>query len=138
MSDCDRLLAALKSGPKTHRQLYALDLMAHSRAAELRTRGHQIDVDRDTDRDGRPVWIYTLRARSSRLNGSSTLTVKQAREAKGWSSRELARRAQMSPGFVSLIERGRYVPTNEETLRLSKALGRPLVRRGRPSLRVAA
>lgn len=47
-SDTQRLLTALSDGkPHSHRELYGLGLMAHSRAADLRRRGHDVEVWRD-------------------------------------------------------------------------------------------
>jgi transcriptional regulator with XRE-family HTH domain len=45
------------------------------------------------------------------------------REAKGLSLREVARRSQINPGRLSIIERG-VQPTPEETRRILEALER--------------
>ena len=141
VSDCDRLLAELRTGPKTHLELYGKCGVVHSRAAELRQRGYRIDVEASTNPDGRRVYVYSLRqgvAGGGRTQRSNTVSVREAREQRGWTLRELAKRAGMSPGLLSLLERDRYVPSSVEVLGLSKAFGKPLVRKGRPTLRVAA
>lgn len=43
MTDCDRLLAALSDGREHEaRELYRLGMIVHSRAADLRRKGHRI------------------------------------------------------------------------------------------------
>ena len=50
--------------------------------------------------------------------------VRRERVKRGWSVRELARRAQVSPGAVSKLESGvRVSPSLELGKRLAKALG---------------
>ena len=50
--------------------------------------------------------------------------VRRERVKRGWSVRELARRAQVSPGAVSKLEGGsRVAPSLELGKRLAKALG---------------
>ena len=50
--------------------------------------------------------------------------VRRERAKRGWSVRELARRAQVSPGAVSKLEGGfRVSPSLELGKRLAKALG---------------
>ena len=50
--------------------------------------------------------------------------VRRERAKRGWSVRELARRAQVSPGAVSKLEGGlRVAPSLELGKRLAKALG---------------
>ncbi len=60
-SHCDRLLAVLSDGrPHTHRELYrSLDVMVHSRAADLRKRGHVIACWTATE-GGERVSVYQL------------------------------------------------------------------------------
>lgn len=58
-TDCYRLFEALRSGePKSHQELYALFMIVHSRASDLRLK-HGCLID--TWRDGRTTW-YQLRA----------------------------------------------------------------------------
>lgn len=59
MTDCDRLLAALRTGPQRADALYRLGLMAHSRASDLRRRGHRITVERIPG-EGTKAYLYTL------------------------------------------------------------------------------
>ena len=49
--------------------------------------------------------------------------VRSVREARGWSRAELARRANMNPSTISLIESGRQVPYPSQTEKLAAALG---------------
>lgn len=57
---CDRLLAVLSDGrPRTHRELYRLGMVVHSRISELRKRGHEIAQWRATE-GGEPVYVYQL------------------------------------------------------------------------------
>jgi hypothetical protein len=59
MTDCDRLLEALKDGAwHSHAELYALGLMVHSRAANLRQRGHTIHVRREWSRSQRRNFYF--------------------------------------------------------------------------------
>lgn len=52
----ERVLALLKTGPKsTHEILREVPCIVHSRVAELRERGHQIDCQRKGD-----LYIYEL------------------------------------------------------------------------------
>lgn len=65
-----------------------------------------------------------------------TLRVRELREARRWSLRELARRAGLRPASLSAIERGQTTGIDFETLeKLAKALevdpGYLLVKRGR-------
>lgn len=54
-------------------------------------------------------------------------TVRAARKAKGWTLRELSRRADCSPAFVSDIERGNRGGgfSGPKTRRILKLLGIP-------------
>lgn len=55
-----RLLAILSDGAwHSHRDLYRIGCIVHSRIAELRARGHRIECER-RDVDGDPVWFYRL------------------------------------------------------------------------------
>lgn len=48
--------------------------------------------------------------------------IKQKRREKGWSRRELARRLQLSPTYISLIERGLRVPSRKVAEKLARIL----------------
>ena len=48
--------------------------------------------------------------------------IKQKRREKGWSRRELARRLQLSPTYISLIERGLRVPSSKIAEKLARFL----------------
>lgn len=50
MTDCDRLLQVLSDGqPHSHRELYRLGMIVHSRISDLRRKGHNISQWRDGD-----------------------------------------------------------------------------------------
>lgn len=51
------------------------------------------------------------------------LLIRAARIARGQSAFELAQAARIQPGRVSLIERGRKLPNQEEREALAEALG---------------
>lgn len=48
-----------------------------------------------------------------------------AREQKGWSQAELARRSGLHPSTISLLESGRLVPYPGQLTKLALALGVP-------------
>nr|WP_306238493.1 XRE family transcriptional regulator [Ornithinimicrobium sp. HY1745] len=52
--------------------------------------------------------------------------IRAAREHDGISLRDLAARAELSPGFISQLERGITEPSLESLRRIAAALGRPL------------
>jgi hypothetical protein len=61
----EKVLARLKKGPATHRELYRLGVVAHSRIAELRPRvralGYEIPrAERHTDEEGQTYFLYRL------------------------------------------------------------------------------
>ena len=65
MSKTERIIASLAAGEsltaaEAARRFHCYCL--HSRAAELRARGHRIDCRR-VERNGRPIWIYSLRGK---------------------------------------------------------------------------
>lgn len=50
MTHCERVLDVLADGePHSHHELYALNVIAHSRVADLRRKGHTITHRRDGD-----------------------------------------------------------------------------------------
>lgn len=50
MTHCEKVLALLSDGEAhSHRELYSLHVIAHSRVAELRKQGHVIECWRDGD-----------------------------------------------------------------------------------------
>lgn len=50
-TDTQRLLAVLSDGrPHSHKSLYRLGIMVHSRAADLRRKGHEVVCWRDGTR----------------------------------------------------------------------------------------
>lgn len=56
MTGCERILALLSDGRQhSHHELYALNVIVHSRVAELRKRGHDIECSRDGD-----IYSYRL------------------------------------------------------------------------------
>ncbi|MGH7753936.1 MAG: helix-turn-helix domain-containing protein [Gemmatimonadales bacterium] len=53
--------------------------------------------------------------------------LKQRREDKGWTQRDLAKHAKVTPGYVAQLEMGvRKNPSLETLKRLAKALGVPV------------
>lgn len=60
LSGNDRILAALRTGPKLAAELYGLNAMVHSRVAELRRRGFVIDCER-LPGNGPTAYRYSLR-----------------------------------------------------------------------------
>jgi hypothetical protein len=60
MTHCQRVLELLSDGqPHTHHELYRLNVIAHSRVAELRKRGHKIACWTAKD-NGETVSVYQL------------------------------------------------------------------------------
>jgi transcriptional regulator with XRE-family HTH domain len=53
------------------------------------------------------------------------VNLKFERMRRGWSQAELARRADMNPSTVGLIESGRFLPYESQLAKLTKALGLP-------------
>ena len=53
------------------------------------------------------------------------LTITSMRMGRGWSRAELARRANLNPTTIGLIENGRFKPYASQVLKLAKALGVP-------------
>lgn len=61
MTHCERVLELLSDGREhSHHELYALNVVAHSRVAELRKRGHVITCKNVTDLTGQRVSVYQL------------------------------------------------------------------------------
>lgn len=60
-SGCARVLERLRRGPATHHELYALNVIVHSRIANLRDRGFNIPKPTVTiASDGSRTYTYTL------------------------------------------------------------------------------
>jgi hypothetical protein len=60
LSQNDQILELLAGGQWVgHHRLYEIGCVAHSRIAELRSRGHEIEQRRTTI-NGRPVWEYRM------------------------------------------------------------------------------
>ena len=53
------------------------------------------------------------------------MRISQERKRRGWSQAELARRASLNSGTVSLIESGRLQPYPSQLRKLASALGMP-------------
>lgn len=61
-TDADRLLAVLSDGrAHSHLELYALGMIVHSRVADLRKRGHDVQTWRENHPNGTRYW-YQLAA----------------------------------------------------------------------------
>lgn len=60
MTHNDRVLAALRTGPKSAQQLYGLGLIAHSRVASLREKGYTILCTRVASETGARAFRYEL------------------------------------------------------------------------------
>jgi hypothetical protein len=56
VTGCEKVLARLRQGPASHMELYGLGVIAHSRIAELRKKGHAIECSRGND----GLYHYTL------------------------------------------------------------------------------
>lgn len=52
--------------------------------------------------------------------------LRDARKTRGFTMRDVAARADISPGYYSLIEHGKKTPSGAVAIRLSKLLGVPL------------
>lgn len=62
MSGCDRILARLERGPATAAELYAETYcVVHSRVADLRKRGHDIESFRIEGKTGAASYGYRLK-----------------------------------------------------------------------------
>lgn len=53
-------------------------------------------------------------------------SVREAREAKGWTQAELAERIGVSRKTVNTVENGVFVPSTVIALKLARALGEPV------------
>ncbi len=61
MTHNQRVLALLSDGyPHTHHELYALNVIGHSRVAELRKQGHDIVSWSEEGPDGERDYLYQL------------------------------------------------------------------------------
>lgn len=69
-SGAQRILNALRGGPKTASELYALHAIVHSRVAGLRKKGHVISCVRLPDREGADAFLYTLEFDAAALSES--------------------------------------------------------------------
>jgi hypothetical protein len=49
VTGCEKVLARLRQGTASHMELYGLGVIAHSRIAELRSKGHRIECVRKAD-----------------------------------------------------------------------------------------
>lgn len=60
-TDADRLLAVLADGrPHNHLELYGLNMIVHSRVADLRKRGHDVRSWRENHPNGRRYWYQLV------------------------------------------------------------------------------
>jgi hypothetical protein len=77
-----RILDLLSDGRfHSHHELYAIGCVAHSRIAELRARGHEIEQRRKAAPDG-PYWEYRLISSPARLEHSQPAAQPQAETAR--------------------------------------------------------
>ncbi|MEY4500843.1 MAG: hypothetical protein RIS52_733 [Pseudomonadota bacterium] len=53
-------------------------------------------------------------------------TLRQARNAKGWTQAELAERVAVSRKTINTVENGVFIPSTLLALKLAHALGRPV------------
>jgi hypothetical protein len=88
VTHCGRILELLSDGRwHNHHELYALNVVAHSRIAELRERGHVIDHRRVVGADGEPDYLYQLisspRARVVRPQATRASEGEALRSARG-------------------------------------------------------
>lgn len=75
----ERVLAALRTGPKTASYLYSLGLIAHSRVASCRANGYDIRCERIPGETGARAYVYKLVEEASEPGRS----VEPAPEASG-------------------------------------------------------
>lgn len=105
MTHGERVLAALRTGPKSASYLYSLGLIAHSRVASLRAQGHIITCVKTGNR-GAQSYIYTLvEAAPSEPVGEAGLplaTVTEARDSRGGTRPEATDTTSGSLGADSL------------------------------------
>ena len=62
-------------------------------------------------------------ARVKRVGGSVSRLLAQARNAKGWSQKDLAQRVNVKPQIIAQYERGRAVPNTALIQQMERALG---------------
>lgn len=79
LTDTDRLLAVLADGrPHNHLELYGLNMIVHSRVADLRKRGHDVRSWRESHPNGPRYWYE--------LVGAPLTDGESSREGRGSSS----------------------------------------------------
>lgn len=111
VTHCDLVLAALREGPKTASQLYSLGLIAHSRIASLRAKGHRISCTRIKG-DGARGFLYTLELDGSLLVSPGGMDLPKPGDTSGADINASVRRdasAALSPDVgvtVSLVSSG--------------------------------
>lgn len=79
MTDCARLLEALRVGPRTASELYELHMVVHSRISDLRAKGYDIRCERIRGETGARAYVYKLVEEASEPGKS----VEPAPEASG-------------------------------------------------------
>lgn len=103
MTHCDRLLAALADRRwHGHRELYALGMIVHSRVADLRRKGYQVEQRRDGD-----DYLYRLAA-VPEPPSPAPLLPRQATTARAWAVAEppLSRGRGGGSGTATLVRDG--------------------------------
>lgn len=91
MTHNERVLALLRDGREhDHHELYALNVIAHSRIAELRRRGYVIQQRRETGPDGDARYIYRLVSEPSLSEAPETVTPLAGHIRAGASESEVA------------------------------------------------
>lgn len=80
------LLDALRSGPKSATELYALNIMTHSRSSDLRRLGYEVKVTKVPGR-GTKGYVYSLgmldAGREAHGTGSKTKTARGRNAPRG-------------------------------------------------------
>jgi transcriptional regulator with XRE-family HTH domain len=77
----------------------------------------------------RKIALDKLIARSNHMSGRLGRVLKKLREAKGWSQRELAAKANVGQAYIDQLETGaRKNPTMNTIKALTKALGVPVTK----------
>jgi ribosome-binding protein aMBF1 (putative translation factor) len=97
-------------------------------AAEYRRLREQVERDKpEILAEGRRL-LAAKRQREAAAIGAATLgqLIRQAREARGWSQAELAKRAKLTQAYLSYLEADERQPSLSIAARLSRQLAIPL------------
>ena len=102
--------------------------LAPGQVAEYRRLRQQVEQDKpEILAEGRRL-LAAKRQRDAAAIGAATLgqKIRQAREARGWSQAELAKRAKLTQAYLSYLEADERQPSLSIAARLSRELEIPL------------